>query len=155
MPLLAESRSRGPWGPAAWVRGEGRRLDLLELALDGVVGGAGVGAAGARAGAGRLALGGALLGTGPVGLVGAAGLTRPVHRAGRLVGRRGDAAERAGEGVHPGAHGRGVGALQGLAERGDLRLDLRAILGRDLVGEVGQRPLGLVGELLRLVAGLD
>ena len=36
-----------------------------------------------------------------------------------------------------------------------MRLDVRPVLGRDLVAEVLEGPLGLVGELLRLVAGLD
>ena len=37
----------------------------------------------------------------------------------------------------------------------DLRLDVGLVLGRDLVAEVLERPLGLEGQLLRLVARLD
>ena len=48
-----------------------------------------------------------------------------------------------------------VGALERLAQRRDLRLDRRPVLGRHLVAEVLDRPLGLVGQLLRLVAELD
>src|SRR6476659_9325670 len=133
-----------------------RRSDLLELALHGVIGGAAVGAGpGAGAGAGRLALG--LAGgstTGAVGSVGA-GHARTIHRAGSLVGGRRDAGQRAGQCIHAGLDGGDVGALEGLAERGDLPLDLGAILGRHLVTEIPDGPLGLVGQLLRLVAGLD
>ena len=48
-----------------------------------------------------------------------------------------------------------VGALERLAERRHLVLDLELVLGRDLVAQVLERPLGLEREGLGLVAGLD
>src|SRR5690349_23896787 len=54
----------------------------------------------------------------------------------------------AGQGIHRGLHGPGVGALEGLAQGRDLALDLGLVLGRHLVAEIRDRPLGLVRELL-------
>src|SRR5687768_11789836 len=57
--------------------------------------------------------------------------------------------------VHRGLHPLRVVALQRLAQRGDLFLDLRLDLGGDLVAVVAERLLDLVREGVRLVAGLD
>ena len=48
-----------------------------------------------------------------------------------------------------------VGALERLAQRRHLVLDLELVLGRDLVAQVLERALGLERQRLGLVAGLD
>src|SRR3954451_283965 len=95
---------------------EPRGLDLLELSLDRLVLGR------------RLALlgRGTAVGAGPVrGSV--AGLPR--RRRGGLVGGRRDPLERLGQRLHPGLDDVHVRALESLAQRLDLVLDLGLVLG--------------------------
>src|SRR5260221_3265567 len=155
LPSEAVTALRGPRSGSASPRSEDS-LDLLELALDGLVPGGTLGsalAADARRGAfiGRLGL------PAPVRTVGAIRAIRAGGRGGLggLVGRRPDPTERLGERLHAGADQGDVIALEGLAQAGDLRLDLRPVFGRNLVAEVAERSLGLVRELLRVIAGLD
>src|SRR5215213_9243876 len=126
--------------PGACPRSDGPS-DLLELAFHRLVAGA-TGRSPGRL-AFRLTLGRAIRAVWP-------GFGRR-----RLVGGRRHAVERLGESRRPSGDRRDVGTLQRFAERRDLVLDRGLVFGRDLVAEVADRPLGLVGELLRLVAGLD
>src|SRR5262249_16070017 len=136
-----------------------RRLDLLELALDRLVRGAGATGACPRG----LAVTGGAAGTartGPAAAIRAvravaAGLARALHRPGGLVGSRGDSRQGPGERVHPGFDRVVIRALERLAQRVNLARDLGLVIGRHLVPEVGDRALGLVRELLGLVPQLD
>ena len=126
-------------------------LDLLEFALDGflAVGGA-VGAAGA--------VGLVRTGSGRTGTTLARGIESTALVAGSRrssVGSGANTGQRLGKRLSSGLDRVEVVALERLAQRGDLVSPLPLVLGRDLVAEVLERPLGLVGQLLRLVAGLD
>src|SRR5581483_8770451 len=138
----AEGREAGPHheGPPiarrALVRRAATPLALLfELAFDGVV---------------RL----------PVAGGRARGLTVLVLRLSGLgllllVHELADLLRRVAQVVHRGLDARRVVALQGLAQRRDLLLDVLLRAGGNLVAEVAERLLDLVGERIGLVARLD
>src|SRR5438128_917057 len=118
------ARARRPAAPAASTAPAVERLDLLVLALDGLVAGSATGTA-ARRGARGLALG--LAGT--TLATGTALATRAIRAVARARRRRlvcgcRHALEGLGQRVHHRADRVDVTALEGLAERRDLVLDL-------------------------------